>query len=198
MMMMRSRQWIYSLPALLILLSSTVSFRINQRSKTCEITVYHIPGYTAIDLIHNKKAYFISDMDTAKEKARIDYQLKPHRIREGVREILMIHPDSATVLTEPGVYLHYPFFLFHGKHLLIMDEKEWPSFPGDFFNPDLLVLRKSLKNSHHAISGALPAPALVIDSSVPKYEMAGLESKTKPSDQTYHSVGKFGAYTLKW
>jgi len=198
MLVIGLRKWIFGLAGLLILFFFNVFVNDYQRFKTCEITVYHIPGYKAIDFVHNHKAIFVTDMDVVRDKAKIDFHINPHRNSMGVREVINMHTDSGIVISLPGAYMHYPFFLFHGKKVIIMDKKSRLAVPVDFSETDLLVLSAQQKNNQDILPDSLPDVRVVVDASMPKYRLEQCKSMLEARGLHAHIVGESGAFTMQW
>ncbi len=195
---MANRRGIITLMFSFLLFSGISVKSLIERSNSAEIIVYQIPGHTAIDLLHNRQALFICDSNLSCNTVKTDFQIKPNRIKNGIRDIRLIEPGDEKSANIAGVWADNPFIYFRGKKLVIIDHTWRPPHQGHFISCDLAVISESAQIRPEELGNQIAWQYLVIDSSVPFYRAEKLVQDFKNEGMTCHSVRHEGAFVIRW
>ena len=156
------------------------------------------PGVKQSISIKKEQALFICDSLLLNDRQKIDFQVKPNRINNGVRDIDLISSEDAHHFSLPGAWTDYPFIFFCGKRIVFIDN-QWKNrqsrgnhalvillfFPGyPNFNPENLKTQIRFKQ-------------VIIDSSVPAYRAEQLIRFFQKEDIPCHSVRHEGAFSFR-
>ena len=169
-----------------------------KRLKTKEIVVYQVSGHTAIDMVHNRKAYFIADSVLSNDAAKIEFLIKPHRIQNGTKDLQIIAIEEGLSFTYPGVWINPTCIYFMGQRIAIINNRWKSPQPGDKISCDLAIISGDLRIKPDELLKQVDFKQLVIDSSVPFYRAENLVQDFESQGIPCHSVRHDGAYILKW
>jgi competence protein ComEC len=192
------RRWAFVILGTFILFSFISAWRLYERLKTNEIIVYQVNGNTAIDLIHDGYAYFISDSLLINDQKKIDFQIRPNRIYEGIMDVQIVKTEEQTSLSFPGVWINYPFIYFRGKTIAIIDNQWKTSDLSRIIPCDLVIFSGKPPFDPVEFKSDPNLKEIIIDSSVPFYKAGQMLQAFKNENVPCHSVRHEGAFVLKW
>ncbi len=193
------RKGLWIIAASLIVIVNIRTERSLKLVKHSEITVYSIPGSTAIDLIHHRKAFHIADSLLRSDPAKTLLRIQPHRLRAGARSVVDLPMVSKEELSIPdNVVALPPLFFFNGLSIAMVSGEDVMSFDGQPFQVDLLILRGRERINADKLPEMLDFRQLVIDSSVPAYRVEDYLKFFGDRGISCHSVSREGAFTLAW
>jgi len=169
-----------------------------KKSGYSEIFVYAVSGYTAIDFISNRQAFFIGDSALLASSAKIDAQVTPNRIRRGVKRIKTHDIADAPGNAMVEVFMKFPFVAFGNSSLAIIDQN-WKFTTGnEKLSVDLAIICGKKGPRPEKVLAALDIDKVVISSSVPRYMAELWESACKEKGLQCHSVMQAGAFESVW
>jgi competence protein ComEC len=192
------RKWAFVLPVFVILFSLVILMKKYEYHETNEIIVYHVPGNTAIDLVNNGLALFVSDTGLQGNQKKINFQIRPNRINLGVNAVQVINPDDLAPLSGPGIWARWPFIYFHGKKLVLINQDWKRNAVSEPVEADLAVISGSPREEIEVICEQVRMKYLVLDSSVPFYKIELLKESCRKLGIPCHSVREEGAFVMKW
>ncbi len=196
--LLSDRRWALILLSSLLLFTFISSFKLYERLKTSEITVYQLTGHTAIDLIHDGRAIFIGDSLLMNDPEKIDFQIKPNRNYQKVSEIQIVKAEEQSSYSSPGTWINYPFIYFRGKTIAIIDNHWKASDLSGIMPCDLVIFSGNVNVSTEELKKNLDIGEIIIDSSVPFYKADQLLKAIQDKGIACHSVRHQGAYVMKW
>ncbi len=196
---LKVRKGLWVLALALILIVNIRTDRILECRQHSEFTVYSTPGSTAIDLIHNRKAYHLADSLFHSDPSKSLLKIQPHRLRTGVRSVTNIPLDSAGEMVRSDNLLAIPpLYYFDGMSFARVSADDLGPFDGRPFKVDVVVLSGRRRINADKLSEMLEFRQLVIDSSVPAYRLEDYIKVFRDRGIPCHSVSREGAFTLSW
>lgn len=192
------RKWLFILvPAITACIIVSVSDTI-ERLNESRIVVYQVQGHQAIDFIHDRTAHFLCDAHLLQDSAKIAFQVQPNRINLKINEIITISDKIFNNEKSGAFWGEYPFFLFNGKRIVLID-KSWAQIHSSaLLSCDLAVISDCRGVDLSGIMKMLHFDKAVIDSSVPDYQAAEIKQLLIPAGVACHSVKEQGAFVWRW
>jgi len=166
--------------------------------KTSEIVVYQVPGHMAMDLVHNRQAFFICDSLLRNDSQKTEFLLKPNRINLGIKDIFFVPAEDPSSLSLAGQGIKYPFIFFEGKTIVIIDNQWKNRQPGKIISCDLAVFSGKKNINPEKLRSQIGFRQVIIDSSVPFYRAEQLMKIFRKEGVPCHSVRQEGAFVMKW
>jgi competence protein ComEC len=192
------RKIAFILPLCIIFFSLSLLGQQFDRLKTSEIIVYSIPGHTAIDLMHRRKAVFLCDPDLPGIPGKVNYSAGQHRLMAGINSVRVLDVKNDLDITDVKFEKLGPFIYFYGKRLAIID-KEWKDIqPPDGFETDLAVITGIPRAKFEDILTQITMKQIIIDSSIPAYKAEKIIEYCLCAGIPCHSVRKEGAFLMQW
>ena len=155
-----------------------------------KITVYKVPGHTAIDLIDRGQAYFISDSILYGDREKVSFHIRPNRLMAGI--------DMVKTST------HLPFIRqFDGVRVLvwrglIIAHINKPQFNlPDQLHPDLFIIGDNAISDPGSLKLSAKKATIILDSSNSFYFTERFLKNAEPLDLNVHSVWHQGAFDFK-
>lgn len=193
-----NRKWAFILLGSFLFISVISSVNLLKRLKTKEIIVYQVSGHTAIDMVNNRKAYFIADSVLSHDTAKIEFQIKPHRIQSGIKDLQIIAKEAGLSHNYTGVWINPTFIYFMGQRIALIDNTWKPPLTGDKIFCDLAIISGGSGIKPEELIKQVNFKQLVIDSSVPFYRAEKLVQEFEREGIPCHSVRHDGAFVLRW
>jgi competence protein ComEC len=163
-----------------------------------EVIVYNVPGHTAIDLFNKRRTLFICDEGLKSLQKKIDFQIRPHRIKEGINVVIPITLNRELAFTETGTWMNDPFIYFQGKKIVLISNGIIANATQDPPENDLVIVSGNCGQISDDIFKFYRFKMLVADSSVPSYKAELLKDRCNKSGIAFHYVRDDGAFVLKW
>jgi competence protein ComEC len=154
-----------------------------------KVTIYKIPGHTAIDLIENGKAYFISDSLLRNDDSKISFHIKPNRLVAGTSRVLT---GNSGLVREfhGGSVLHWS-----GVTILRINK------PGivlpDNFKADFVIVSNNAIFDVKRIPVELKKSKFILDSSNSFYFADSFLKKAELLDVDVHSILHRGSFEFR-
>lgn len=182
----------------LLLFSMLSGKYLYEKLKTSEIAVYQISGHTAIDLIHNHKAFFVCDSLLSVDPGKIEFQIRPNRMNQGITDIQVIKAEKQDPMMFQGTLIDYPFIYFRGKCIVMIDDNWKTGLPAEIISCDLAIFSGNPRISPDKLKTQIKIDKVIIDGSVPFYKADQLIQFFKNEGISCHSVRQDGAFVLRW
>jgi competence protein ComEC len=182
----------------LLLFSMLSGKYLYEKLKTSEIAVYQISGHTAIDLIHNHKAFFVCDSLLSVDPGKIEFQIRPNRMNQGITDIQVIKAEKQDPMMFQGTLIDYPFIYFRGKCIVMIDDNWKTGLPAEIISCDLAIFSGNPRISPDKLITQIKIDKVIIDGSVPFYKADQLIQFFKNEGISCHSVRQDGAFVLRW
>lgn len=150
------------------------------------LTVYNVPGRSAIDFVSGKNFFFYGDDSANVDKSTRDFHMSPARVQRRVKEAAAL--DNLVI---SGRYAS-----FAGREILLLDETM--NFKAGSIRPvvDLVIVSGNPRLYIRRLAQSIGIRQVVFDSSVPpwrlKYWRADCDSLGIPS----HDVREKGAFVM--
>lgn len=150
-----------------------------------KITIYNIPGHTAIDFMANGKSYFVGDTGIINDKLKTRFHIQPNRITGGVSSVLLDIPirkqfEGCTMI------------IWRGKTILQITANEF--WIPDKLEVDYLVISNNAIRDLSSIVGSVKARQIILDSSNSFYKADRIVSESLDQEIKVHSTLHHGAY----
>ena len=155
------------------------------------ITVYNIPGKTAIAFISGDHCLMpFSKVDSTDIAMHIQYNWW----KLGVKDNRSIPADTDAVLLSGKLLVQKQFVQFNNCRIaFIKNDRDMPSF-SDKLNLNCVIVSGSYKLDMLSLKNAFNFDTLVFDSSVPDYKLKKWEAECKQLNLHYYNVKTQGAY----
>ncbi|MDH4092714.1 MAG: competence protein ComEC family protein [Cyclobacteriaceae bacterium] len=151
------------------------------------LTIYNVPGHTAIDFIYCGKAHFSGDAALTGNPAKADFQIQPNRRIHGVRKVLSC--DSFR-----KQFQGCAVFVWGDKTILHIQQKEfW--LPDDLVF-DYVVISNNAAENMRSVLGQVTAKEVVLDSSNTAYYVRKMLIESAELDVAVYAIPHQGAFTL--
>lgn len=195
-------QWAFVFLASFICITGISALEKFRKKKNNTMTVYNVPGSTAIDLISGGKVFFITDSLLMNDDKKIRFQIMPNRIEERTRKVSVINIFNNTIdnelINESGIWFLNHFGYFKGKNFVILDETCQDQLSDKSITVDLAIISGKGRRTAEKTCSAIKMKEVVIDSSVPAYETNRLKSEFEELGIPTHCVKYDGAFVLNW
>lgn len=192
------RRGVFVILGSLLLFSMLSGKYLYEKLKTSEIAVYQISGHTAIDLIHNHKAFFVCDSLLSVDPGKIEFQIKPNRMNQGITDIQVIKAEKQDPMMFQGTLIDYPFIYFRGKCIVMIDDNWKTGLPAEIISCDLAIFSGNPRISPDKLKTQIKIDKVIIDGSVPFYKADQLIQFFNNEGISCHSVRQDGAFVLRW
>jgi competence protein ComEC len=153
-----------------------------------KITVYKVPGHTAIDLMDRGQAFFVADSMMRRDEQSLRYHVTPNRLLAGVRKA---HEGFSLIKSLKGCKL----MSWHGKRILLVTARNF-DVP-DRFTVDWLIIANNAVDDIPALTRRITCEKVILDSSNSFFFAARFLDGAKLHNLEVHSVLHQGAFTSK-
>lgn len=165
-----------------IIFSSIISYEKIQLNFQQHLIVYNISGYSAVDLMIGRDAYFVGDSIVEKDVMLNKYNLMP------TRNYFRVKNEYALLPTK--------FLESKGKKIYIIG-KDLPANEGaDKINTDVLIISGNPNYTIEDINHAFQCGQLVFDSSTPMWKTEKWKKACDSLHLRFHSVSASGAFVM--
>lgn len=152
-----------------------------------KLTVYNVPGHTAIDFTENGNAYFFTDSVLAGDKLKTKFHILPNRIIGGVNHVSVVDPfvrhlEGCTLMVWNGV-------------TIVRLYQENFRLPDNLAVDYLIISNNSVKNLS-ALIGNIEAKRFILDSSNSFFRADKLLLEAQQHRMNFFSVPHYGAFDL--
>jgi len=182
----------------LLLFSMLSGKYLYKKLKTSEIAVYQVSGHTAIDLIYQRQTFFICDSLLSADTGKIEFQIKPNRMNQGIRDIQAIKAEKQNPMMFHETWIDYPFIYFRGKRIVMIDDNWKTGLPSELIPCDLAIFSGNPRISPEELKTQIGIKKVIIDSSVPFYRADQLMQIFQKEGIPCHSVRHAGAFVMRW
>jgi competence protein ComEC len=158
-----------------------------------ELFVYDIRGNTVVDFFDGRSCLAFYDEDEVKPSS-ISYSITPNRISSGIQDhkIRIIKWD--TLIVEKDVFIDHGFISVNGRQILVVDDDYQPG--GNLkCDLDVLIVTGSYKGTITELSRQLSFNELIIDSSVPPWNLQKYEEECRDLGVRWYTTRKMGCFT---
>lgn len=194
-LMVEYKQYAYLYPAFVLTVVYSYSrwvHHYNQQVNQSAITVYNIPGYSAIDLMQNAQALFLADSALINSPGKVKFHITPNRIYAGVNKIF--HVAHSRIVNEvEGARL----IVWNGRKILNITRAHFASYnlASSF---DLIIISNNSVNTITSLQSWYPHTPVILDSSNSYYYSTKIIEQAKALKADIYSVPHQGAYTFRF
>jgi competence protein ComEC len=192
------RKWIFILCGCVVIFLILTFFIRWEKLSQDEIVIYNIPGFTAVDMVHNRETSFLCSEELLNNQKKIDFQVKPNRIRLGTRQVMIQTVEDTAFLHSKGSRTRFPFVDHFGKTIVFIGPEWKYSKSGKIEIIDLAVIYGNINANIGQLSLQCGIKQVVIDSSVPSYRSKQLIADCSAISIPCHCVQDDGAFVMKW
>lgn len=153
-----------------------------------KITVYRVPGHSAIDLMECGRSFFLSDTTLEKDPQKLLYHVVPNRLLGGIRQV---DPGAPFAKDIPGGRL----IAWSGKIILQIHDASF-ALPASL-EVDCLVIGNNAVSSIEALVSSVKVRKVVLDSSNSFLFASRFLRDAKLYNLEVHSVLHQGAFISK-
>ncbi len=177
------------------LLTGNLIYTSRERKEQKKLIVYHIPAYTAVQLIDGDKEFFLKDEQLPPDQLK--FQVQPHRAALGFSAAGDYGIGETSF--QPAIFRGegYTLVVWRGVSLLLIDDKfRKVCGAGEPVIVDyMLVSRGSIKNWKE-ISTCFQAKKILIDGSTRDYLAKNFQQRAEGLNLDYHITAEKGAFML--
>ena len=195
---LRYRSWVFIFPICVILFIMNILHDKYINLTRNEIIVYNVQGHTAIDLFDKRKAFFICDSVLEYSQKKINFQIKPHRIKQGINDIRTVTLGEGLSFSGTGTWVHDPFIYFQGKSIVLVRKDLIANAVIEFPETDIAIVSGSYIPETDDLVKLYRMKMLIADSSVPTYKTEILRDRCSKAGVAFHSVSDDGAFVVRW
>lgn len=185
-----SRKFKYLIVAslIIILYASAQWLHFLREENIQKLTVYKVPGHTAMDFIDRGQTYFLSDSVLRQDSQKINFHVTPNRLIAGVKSVITDYPNTRS-------FKGCELMAWQGKVLLHITD---PGFevPDQLF-VDCLIIGNNAVYEVGEIALKLNAVKVVLDSSNTFFFADRFLEEAKLYNLDVYSVLHEGAFALK-
>lgn len=198
LMIHSKRNGIFWIGTSLLLLSLTAIMRKSAIHQQTRLIVYNVRGHSAIDLIHQRQTIFLCDSLLADDHQKISSHIIPHRMRSGIRNVLMAGNYDGSENADRSAWISRPFVFFHGKRIAIVERDfQFSDDPG-IIKTDMVIIMGAQRVNLERLHPVMDFNILIIDSSVPAWQVEAYKDFCLSSGIICHAVRQDGAFIMKW
>lgn len=199
LLLVRSKRYgVFWIGVSLFLLSVAHSVRKAAILQRTEIIVYHVPGHSAVDFIHQKRVLFLCDSLLMEDPQKVLFNIVPHRLKSGLNDILHMGEDNSTGNYYQKTYSGIRLINFHQKTVAIINHDLKIAGIEKKMKADLVILTGNRKVEPVNLEAILEFDILVTDCSVPPWLNAAYRDFCIGKGIRFHSVRDDGAFVMKW
>jgi competence protein ComEC len=147
-----------------------------------KLTVYKVPHHTALDLIDEGTAYFITDSSLQQKISAIRFHIQPNRLNHGVDRVESV-PGSLSAM--------YGNWMWHGRSILIIRDPH--AIPLTAMKADYVIISNNAVKNLSVLS-QIKASEIILDSSNSYYFAERLRTQALAAGIRIHSVWHEGAF----
>lgn len=148
--------WLYPVCGLVVMFSVGQWFHFKSDVAVRKITVYDVPGHTAIDFSGSGKAFFLSDSVLRSDNQKIRFHILPNRVRGGIKEVYGCEPFYRQL---DGCAL-----MAWGNRTFLQIQKEHYQVPPDT-GIDFLIISNNAVKDLGSLVAMVKAKEIILDSS---------------------------------
>jgi competence protein ComEC len=163
-------------------------YHFQQNINVQKFMVYNVGGHSAIDLIDQGKAYFLSDTVLGSNSDKISYHITPHRIKAGIRNTMA--PGESFQRQLPGCLM----LVWKGKSFLRIYDSKF--FLPDSLSVDFVIVSNNAVKNIEELSSRVQMRQLILDSSNSHYFTTQILKKSNTISAKIYSVLHHGAFEL--
>ena len=190
LVLLRTRKFavVISISLLGFIFSLTQWYHFQQNVNVQKFMVYNVGGHSAIDLIDQGKAYFLTDTVLRSNSDKISYHITPHRIKAGIHNTMP--PVESFERQLPGCLM----MVWKGKSFLRIYDSKF--FVPDSLSVDFVIVSNSAVKNIEELSSRVRIGQLILDSSNSHYFTTQVLKRTNTISTKIYSVLHQGAFEL--
>jgi competence protein ComEC len=154
-----------------------------------KVSIYKVPGHTAIDFTTIGRCYFVSDSSLQNDARKIGFHIRPNRLSGGVRNILTT-PQS--ILRE-----HQGYRLIFWNNITFLNINKRGQRLPDNFTADFLIVSNNAIFDAGKIPEELKKAKIILDSSNSFYYADAFLTKAKSLGLDVYSILHTGSFEYR-
>lgn len=162
------------------------------RFRKNEVFVYALKNSSCIDLVHGKSCVSLASGEPAPEDV-LRYSVTPNRNSLGIRSVEMIRMPFDSSVNIPGVAVEGNFIGFRGCRIFLADSLFQPA-EGAAVPCDVLIVTQGFRESLENLAGTFSIGSLVLDGSLPSWQVEQLCREADVLGISYHAVSCSGCW----
>lgn len=170
-----------------VVFSLTQWLHFNKDVNIQKITIYNVPGHTAMDLMDRGQVYFIGDSAMRADPDKIGFHITPNRVKAGSKSIFS---GSAFLRQLPGCAL----MVWKGRTFLQIHDPVF-SLP-DGLRVDYVIASNNAVNNLVDLVKQVHTNGIILDSSNSKFLATKILQQNKTIQAKIYSVLHEGAFEL--
>jgi ComEC/Rec2-related protein len=190
----RWKQGLITALAFVLCWSGVYAIDLIQAQKRRLIIVYNVPGYTAVDIIRERRVQFAGDTGLLHNKALVERYLQPSR------QQYLVKDNYTPGLQQPGIPegVSSGFICTGNTRLVIIDSSWRPSIPLKKFRTDYLLLSHRPKLSIMQLKDMFVFKMIIFDASNPLWQIQQWKNDCSALTLRCFSVPDQGAYLINF
>ena len=194
-LLMHSRQFVHGLltAGLGLLLLVSCFFQLNQQKQRRKLLLYHMPGYSALQLIEGRKEYL--HVPEALPGGQLSFILRPNRLAMG----LASGKEQARAGFRPAMEQieNYDLLIWRGLTLAyIHSPLPQPCLQQQPLRVNYIIVARNAVKDLHLLGCYFTAGKLLIDGSNQNYVQKRLQQEAETLNLPYHLTSEAGAFEL--
>jgi hypothetical protein len=175
----------------------SLTIRNFQNLQTSQIIVYGVNKHAAVELISGKNHVLIADSTFVKDEFAVDYNLRAYWAKMGLK-YAYLNAGFNESITEPGLVKKYNDLVSFGGKIFSI----WTGEPGLVRQStkklplDFVVVSGNKKESLGLLLSQYHFATLVIDLSVPYWQVNKWKSSAEKAGIQVHNIREQGAYIV--
>jgi competence protein ComEC len=169
----------------MVLFLSARSLDLYKSNHQQKLIVYNVPQHSAVDVVDGNNYRFVGDTAILTDNFLQNFHMKPSRT------LHRIEPVSSL----PGFNTNYPFYLFNGRRILVVDQPL--RFTSEARIPvDVIILSKNPRIYINQLAAVFDCKQYVFDASNPLWKIKLWKKDCDSLHLPHHSVAEKGAFEL--
>lgn len=174
-----------------------------QRGHRRQITVYAVPGSTALALIHGTNGLALMDEELYRDEERIDQRMKEHWIHSRVKNLSRQMIGDSLIMDNDWLFARhhsdFTFFQMAGRSLMVIGRDAcFKVCTAEKIRVDCVLLRENTSVSMMQISTYLDISCVVADQSNSRWKVAQWKNQASAVEIPFHDVAEKGSFHQCW
>jgi len=163
-------------------------------SRSREIVVYMVPGYSAMDIFYGDRCFEFLGREAIPSKS-LEYSIAPNRLEHRVKDVISMGREDTAFLSN-NLYLTGNFIYFEGTRILIAGSGI-RTIPGSGPEVDIVLVNGEFEGDIASILEGFPGAKIIFDSSVPAWKLDSYIIECETEERLHYSVSLEGGFVQK-
>ena len=184
--------WLLPAAFFFCIISINYSFASFSEIEQKKLVIYHSRKHTIIDFFDGKKGVSFSNKEISSKN--LSFATQNNRWANGIKELQQIPLDTTSFMTDHLMF-QKPFFQFHDKKILLLDDtfqfRDYPPIEVDF-----ILIRNNPKIDFTKLTEHFTFHKIIFDASNSQWKVNKWKTACQKLDIPYYDIYENGAFEL--